>query len=244
MQIPSHYVTFDRVTHEALLYVDIQCYWVNMALLVSTDHMYPPSNHRKSSLLLLLLKSISLVQRKCTLLSTHTHTNTPTRARSEDLWLPVPEKTVCILSDTWVRNHDQTQTKWVYLIDHFRRIMQYHFAMRFLIVVKVSGPLSKTIKDQNALNNAPLSLSKLSGSYKGAALLTSLISIMVLKANVPLWWRQQCIDADTFLRGFLLFCSTCLEVKPKPFWGQWWDMGIPKWHLGIQLHKANECTSD
>lgn len=63
----------------------------------------------------------------------------------------------------------------------------YHFAMRLVIVVKVSGQLSKPIKDQNALHNAPLSLLKLSVSYKGAGLLTLLIFfIMALKGNVLL----------------------------------------------------------
>lgn len=88
-------VTFDRVTQEALLHVNIECYWVNMALLLSTDHMYPPSNHRKS-FCCCCLQSISPVQRKCTLLSTQTHTH-----------LQEPEVRTCG-SPSWKR-HKRTQ---------------------------------------------------------------------------------------------------------------------------------------
>ncbi len=153
-----------------------------------TDHMYPPSNHRKS-FCCCCLQSISPVQRKCTLLSTQTHTHTY-KSQKWGLVTPRPGK------DT--RGHRSqrpwSNANWVSIFDwglppivwcnHSDR---YHFAMRFLIVV--SGGLSKTIKDQNALNNAPLSLSKLSRCYKGAGLLTLLIFIMALKAHIPLWWR-------------------------------------------------------
>ncbi len=111
-EIHWSHVNFDRVTQEALLRVNIECYWVNMALLVSTDHMHPPRNHRKT-FYCSCLQSISPVQRKCTLLATQTHTHT---YKSQKWALPVPEKTQ---EDTGIRDHDQTQTEWVYLIEGF-----------------------------------------------------------------------------------------------------------------------------
>ncbi len=131
-EIHWSHVNFDRVTQEALLRVNIERYWVNMALLVSTDHMHPPRNHRKT-FYCSCLQSISPVQRKCTLL--HKHTHTPTRARSE-------------LSPSRKR-HKRTQesetmikrklSEYIWLrasaIVWCNHSDRYHFAMRFLIVV-------------------------------------------------------------------------------------------------------------
>lgn len=185
MQIQIHWshFTFDRVTQEALLHVNI-CYWVNMALQITcirpatTGSPFAAAAYRASALC-----------SGSTLISTQTHTHTY-KSQKWGLVAPRPGK------DT--RGHRSqrpwSNANWVSIFDwglppivwcnHSDR---YHFAMRFLIVV--SGGLSKTIKDQNALNNAPLSLSKLSRCYKGAGLLTLLIFIMALKAHVPLWWR-------------------------------------------------------
>lgn len=186
--------------------------------------MYPPSNHRKSLFYCCFLQSISPVQRKCTHL--YTRTQTLTKARSEDLWLSIPKKNHLHP----VEHRSQTpwsNGNWVSIFDWgllplYGVIIQilYHFAMRLVIVVKVSGQLSKSIKDQNASNNAPLSLLKLSVSYKGLLILL-IFFIMGLKGNVLLLWRLVYLRAlvhrhgNVFKRLFVVLL-TRLEVKPKP----------------------------
>ncbi len=131
-EIHWSHVNFDRVTQEALLRVNIECYWVNMALLVSTDHMHPPRNHRKT-FYCSCLQSISPVQRKCTLLHKHTY-----KSQKWGLVSPHPGK------DTRGHRNQRpwSNANWVSIFDwglppivwcyHSDR---YHFAMRFLIVV-------------------------------------------------------------------------------------------------------------
>ncbi len=127
------HVNFDRVAQEALLRVS--WYWVNMALLVSTDHMHPPRNHRKN-FYCSCLQSISPVQRKCTLLATHTHTHTH---------LQEPEVRTCVSPSR--KRHKRTQesetmikrklSEYIWLrasaIVWCNHSDRYHFAMRFLI---------------------------------------------------------------------------------------------------------------
>lgn len=181
-------------------------YWVKMSLLVRTYHMYPPSNHRKSSFAAAAYRASALCSGSAHF---YRHTHTPTHIQTERTCGPRPGKRASAScrtqkSETMIKRK-LSEYIWLrtFVIAWCNHSDWYHFAMRFLIVVKVSGWLSKTVKNQNALNNAPLSLSKLSGCYKGAGLLPLLIFIMALKANVPLVWRLVYLKAAVQRRRYV-----------------------------------------
>jgi len=105
----SH-VTFDRVTEEALACQHL----VLLSKCGITDHMYPPSNHRKS--FFAAASYSASAGSACFYMYTHTNThNTPTRARSEHSWPSIPEKNTSQRpwsNENWVSTFDFCHSMW------------------------------------------------------------------------------------------------------------------------------------